>query len=169
MPQQLFPKPWLPDSFPTLSSLSCRSDSSKQESPLFRCWKTDPVTTDFYQFKRRENIFQFGPHQLYCMAPHSSTLAWKIPRTEEPGRLQSMESDTSENRTRLSDFTFPFHFYALGKESATCRGPALADTGSLRIHLAGKARSPTTAGVSPGHPLGYSASFDLSSRVKAQR
>ena len=25
-------------------------------------------------------------------APHSSTLAWKIPRTEEPGRLQSMGS-----------------------------------------------------------------------------
>ena len=27
-----------------------------------------------------------------AMAPHSSTLAWKIPRTEEPGRLQSMGS-----------------------------------------------------------------------------
>ena len=26
------------------------------------------------------------------MAPHSSTLAWKIPRTEEPGGLQSMGS-----------------------------------------------------------------------------
>ena len=26
------------------------------------------------------------------MAAHSSTLAWKIPRTEEPGRLQSMGS-----------------------------------------------------------------------------
>ena len=26
-----------------------------------------------------------------AMAPHSSTLAWKIPWTEEPGRLQSME------------------------------------------------------------------------------
>ena len=26
------------------------------------------------------------------MAPHSSTLAWKIPRTEEPGRLQFMGS-----------------------------------------------------------------------------
>ena len=26
------------------------------------------------------------------MAPHSSILAWKIPRTEEPGRLQSMGS-----------------------------------------------------------------------------
>ena len=24
------------------------------------------------------------------VAPHSSTLAWKIPWTEEPGRLQSM-------------------------------------------------------------------------------
>ena len=38
-----------------------------------------------------------------AMAPHSSTLAWKIPRTEEAGRLQSMGS---LSRTRLSDFTF---------------------------------------------------------------
>ena len=33
------------------------------------------------------------------MATHSSILAWKIPWTEEPGRLQSMasqESDTTE-------------------------------------------------------------------------
>ena len=33
------------------------------------------------------------------MTPHSSTFAWKIPWTEEPGRLQSMgllESDTTE-------------------------------------------------------------------------
>ena len=33
------------------------------------------------------------------MAPHSSILAWRIPRTEEPGRLQSMgckESDMTE-------------------------------------------------------------------------
>ena len=27
-----------------------------------------------------------------AMAPHSSTLAWKIPRMEEPGGLQSMGS-----------------------------------------------------------------------------
>jgi len=47
------------------------------------------------------------------MAPHSSTLAWKIPWTEEPGRLQFMI------RTRLSDFTFTFHFHALEKEMAT--------------------------------------------------
>ena len=34
-----------------------------------------------------------------AMAPHSSPLAWKIPWTEEPGRLQSvgsLESDTTE-------------------------------------------------------------------------
>ena len=39
------------------------------------------------------------------MAPDSSTLAWKIPWTEEPGGL--------------SDFTFTFHFPALEKEMAT--------------------------------------------------
>ena len=50
------------------------------------------------------------------MAPHSSTLAWKIPWTEEPGGLQSMGS---LQRTRLSDFTFAFHFHALEKEMAT--------------------------------------------------
>ena len=47
---------------------------------------------------------------------HSSTLAWKIPWMEEPGRLQSMGS---HGRTRLSDFTFTCHFYALEKEMAT--------------------------------------------------
>ena len=51
------------------------------------------------------------------MAPHSSTLAWKIPWTEEPGRLQSMGSLGS--RTRLNNFTFTFHFHALEKEMAT--------------------------------------------------
>ena len=36
------------------------------------------------------------------MAPHSRTLAWKIPWTEEPGKLQSMghkESDMTEQLT----------------------------------------------------------------------
>ena len=39
------------------------------------------------------------------MAPHSSTLAWKIPWTEEPGRLQSMGSLESDTTERLH-----FHF-----------------------------------------------------------
>ena len=45
-------------------------------------------------------VIHFSP-QLFTMvmAPHSSTLAWKIPWTEKPGRLQSWgheESDTTE-------------------------------------------------------------------------
>ena len=51
-----------------------------------------------------------------AMAPHSSTLAWKIPWMEEPGRLQSMGL---LSRTRLSNFTFTFHVHALEKEMAT--------------------------------------------------
>ena len=39
------------------------------------------------------------------MAPHSSTLAWKIPWTEEPGALQSMGSLKSDMTERLH-----FHF-----------------------------------------------------------
>ena len=39
------------------------------------------------------------------MAPHSSTLAWRIPRTEEAGRLQSMGSLESDTTERLH-----FHF-----------------------------------------------------------
>ena len=46
------------------------------------------------------------------MAPHSSTLAWKIPWTEEPGRLQSMGSLELDTTERL-------HFPVLEKEMAT--------------------------------------------------
>ena len=45
------------------------------------------------------------------MAPHSSTLAGKIPWMEEPGRLQSMVLQ------RVGQFHF--HFHALEKEMAT--------------------------------------------------
>ena len=48
------------------------------------------------------------------MATRSSTLAWNIPWTEEPGKLQSMRS------LRVGyDFTFTFHFHALEKDTAT--------------------------------------------------
>ena len=40
-----------------------------------------------------------------AMAPHSSTLAWKIPWTEEPGGLQSMGREESDTTERLH-----FHF-----------------------------------------------------------
>ena len=55
---------------------------------------------------------QFSSVQLSlpekAMAPHSSTLAWKIPWTEEPGRLQSMgfRRVGHDWATSLSLFTF---------------------------------------------------------------
>ena len=47
-----------------------------------------------------------------AMVPRSCTLAWKIPWTDEPGRLQSMGSLESDTTERL-------HFHALEKEMAT--------------------------------------------------
>ena len=44
------------------------------------------------------------------MATHSSTLAWKIPWTEEPG---SSVHGVAKSWTRLNDFIF-FTFYFLG-------------------------------------------------------
>ena len=68
------------------------------------------------------------------MAPDSSTLAWKTAWTEEPGRLQSMGA---LSQTRLSNFTFTFHFHALEKEMAThfsvlaWRIPGMGEPGGL--------------------------------------
>ena len=68
------------------------------------------------------------------MAPHSSTLAWKIPWMEEPGGPQSMGL---QSQTRLSDFTLTFHFHALEKEMAThssvlaWRIPEMGEPGGL--------------------------------------
>ena len=42
------------------------------------------------------------------MAPHSSTLGWKIPWMEEPGG--AAVHGVTKSRTRLSDVTFTFHF-----------------------------------------------------------
>ena len=46
------------------------------------------------------------------MVTHSSTLAWKIPWTEEPGRLQSMGSLESDTVERLH---FPFLLSCIGE------------------------------------------------------
>ena len=60
------------------------------------------------------------------MAPHSNILAWRIPRTEEPG-----------SQTQLSDFNFTFHFPALEKEMAirpsvlAWRIPGMGESGGL--------------------------------------
>ena len=51
------------------------------------------------------------------MVPHSSTPAWKNPMD---GRAwKAAVHGVAEGRTRLSDFTFTFHFHAWQKEMAT--------------------------------------------------
>ena len=64
----------------------------KSHSPRF--WTTSWVVLDSVSEK--------------AMATHSSTLAWKIPWTEEPGRLQSLGSLRVRHdwATSLSLFTF---------------------------------------------------------------
>ena len=93
--------------------------------------------------KRLDNVaFILGNH-MKAMAPHSSTLAWKILWTEEPGRLQSMGS------LRVGhDFTFTFHSHALEKEMAThssvfaWRIPGMGDL--VGCHLWGRTVLDTT-------------------------
>ena len=77
------------------------------------------------------------------MAPHSSTLAWKIPWKG------SLVGCSPKSQTRLSDFTFTFHLHAMEKEMAT-HSSVLAwripGTGSLvGCHLWGRTESDTKA------------------------
>ena len=82
------------------------------------------------------------------MAIHSSTLAWKIPWTEEPDRLQSMGSQRVRH-----DWTTSLHFknrkevfmWLNGKESA-------CNTGHLGL-IPGSGKTP---GEGNGNPLQYS-------------
>ena len=96
-----------------------------------------------------------------AVAPHSSTLAWKIPWTEEPGRLQSMGSwRVGHDFT----FTFTFHFHALEKEMAThssvlaWRIPGTGEPGgllSMRSHRVGHDWSDLAAAPYPRSPRAH--------------
>ena len=81
------------------------------------------------------------------MAPHSSTLAWKIP-CMDGGAWWAAVHGVARSRTRLSDFTFSFHFHALEKEMATHSGVLawrIPGTRSLVCcHLWGHTESDTT-------------------------
>ena len=53
-----------------------------------RLWgRTELYTTEATQQEQQQSMYAEK-----AMAPHSSTLAWKIPWTEEPGGLKSMGS-----------------------------------------------------------------------------
>ena len=79
----------------------------KQPTPLCQCdrfqVRINPGLCD-----QNQSYLFFSRQSEKEMAPHSSTLAWKIPWTEEPGRLQSMGSRRvrHDQATSLSLFTF---------------------------------------------------------------
>ena len=92
-----------------------------------------------------------------AMAHHSSTLAWKIPWTEEPGGL--VVHGVARSQTWLSNFTFTFQFHALEKEMATHssvlawrRIPGMVEPGglpSMGSHRVGHDWSDLAAGEPP--------------------
>ena len=83
---------------------------------------------------------------FYPMAPHSSTLAWKIPWMEEPGRLQSMGSLRVGHdwATSLSLFTF-MHWRRKWQSTLVFLPGESQGRGSLLgCHLWGRTESDTT-------------------------
>ena len=83
------------------------------------------------------NVVPCGDVAEKAMAPYSSTLAWKIPWMEEPGRLQSMGWLRVGHDWATSFSLFTFHFHALEKEMAThssvlaWRIPGMGEPGGL--------------------------------------
>ena len=80
------------------------------------------------------------------MAPHSSTLAWKIPWMEEPGVLQSMGSlgVRHDRATLLSLFTF-MHWRRKRQPTPVFLPGESQGRGSLvGCHLWGRTESDTT-------------------------
>ena len=85
-----------------------------------------------------------------AMAPHSSTLAWKIPWAEEPGRLQSMGSLRVGHdwATSLSVFTF-MHWRRKWQPTPVFLPGESQGRGSLvGCHLWGRTELDTTEGLS---------------------
>ena len=81
-----------------------------------------------------------------AMAPHSSTLAWKIPWTEEPGRLQSMGSLRVGHdwATLLSLFTFTHWRRKWQPTPVFLPGESQGQGSLVGCHLWGRTESDTT-------------------------
>ena len=85
-------------------------------------------------------------HSSHMLVTHSSTLAWKIPWTEEPGRLQSMGSLLVGHdwATSLSLFTF-MHWRRKWQPTPVSLPGESQGRGSLVSHrLWGRTKSDTT-------------------------
>ena len=95
-----------------------RDDNGRGKVPFSKCCK---------------NQYLYGWLEK-AMAPHSSTLAWKIPWTEEPGRLQSMGSLRVETTDQL-DFHFSLSCIGEGNgnplQCSCLRIPGTGEPGGL--------------------------------------
>ena len=95
---------WFPLGLTVLISLLSKG---LLQDPQFECINSSALS------------FLYGPTLIYIhaycimeMATHSSTLAWKIPWTEEPGRLQSMGSQRVRHDW-VTFFFFLLSFYCI--------------------------------------------------------
>ena len=81
-----------------------------------------------------------------AMAPHSSTLAWKIPWMEEPSRLQSMGSlrVRHDRATSLSLFTFMHRRRKWQPTPVFLSGESQGQKSLVGCHLWGRTESDTT-------------------------
>ena len=68
------------------------------------------------------------------MAIHSSTIAWRIPWTEEPGRLQSMGSQESDMTERLQSVSQSNRYL----QSTYCVAGSISGTGNIVENMKGK-------------------------------
>ena len=70
---------------------------------------------------RETRVWSLGREDLLeqAMAPHSSTLAWKIPWTEGPGRLQSMGSQRARHDWATS-FSLSLYFLPVSSLNSLC-------------------------------------------------
>ena len=67
--------------------------TSEEQNKVKRMKRTEDSLRDLWDNIKCTNIQIIRvPEEENAMATHSSTLAWKVPWTEEPGRLQSMGS-----------------------------------------------------------------------------
>ena len=108
--QGIFPTQWIEPGSPASEADALTSEPpGKHQITSLPYWKTSE------SFHSHGPTWSCPPLRLHClplcsrpekaMAPHSSALTWKIPWTEEPGRLRSMGL---LSRTRLSRFTLTF-------------------------------------------------------------
>ena len=72
----------------------------------WKMWFEFDEKMEIYKNFTNFNITSLVSFSEKAMAPHSSTLAWKIPWTEEPSRLQSMGSLRVGRDWATSLFTF---------------------------------------------------------------